>query len=240
MLGFPLRPQEQTQIWNIEAAVRFEPGPAAVKATLRIPSLTPGFALLDENFVSRGFGLATRNAPGREAQWTLRQASGQTLYYRALVYRDATRIAEDTTPPFPAPRSSTSLAYCDGRLIAEVRRQSADVASFTTELLGHLNLAQNDPYVSVFLRRGSTSADRARLATVLLAGAQIPARIAHGILLRSQPGPVQAGQLLEVHDGVQWLYFNPQTLEQGLPHDFFIWWRGDERIADIEGGSAPT
>src|ERR1041384_5925218 len=87
VLGFPPRPPEQTQIWNIEAAVRFEPGPAAVKTTLRIPTLTPGFALLDENFVSRGFGMATRNAPeGREAQWTLRQASGpQTLYYRALV-----------------------------------------------------------------------------------------------------------------------------------------------------------
>ena len=28
VLGFPLRQQEQTQIWNIEAAVRFEPGPA--------------------------------------------------------------------------------------------------------------------------------------------------------------------------------------------------------------------
>ena len=242
VLGFPLRPQEQTQIWNIEAAVRFEPGPAAVKATLRIPSLTPGFALLDENFVSRGFGLATRNAPaGREAQWTLRQASGpQTLYYRALVYRDAARIAEDTTPPFPAPPQldEPSRIAMEG-LIAEVRRQSADVASFTTELLRHLSLAQNDPYVSVFLKRGSTAADRARLATVLLAGAQIPARIAHGILLRNEPGPVQSEQLLEVHDGVQWLYFNPQTLEQGLPSDFYIWWRGDERIADIEGGSPP-
>jgi hypothetical protein len=240
VLGFPLRPQEQTQIWNIEAAVRFEPGPAAVKATLRIPTLTPGFALLDENFVSRGFGLATRNAPeGREAQWTLRQASGpQTLYYRAQVYRDATRIAEDTTPPFPAqPELDEPSRIAMEGLIAEVRRQSADVASFTTELLRHL--AQNDPYVSVFLKRGSTASDRARLATVLLAGAQIPARIAHGVLLRSEPGPVQAEQLLEVHDGVQWLYFNPHTLEQGLPRDFFIWWRGDERIADVEGGSAP-
>ena len=242
VLGFPLRPQEQTQIWNIEAAVRFEPGPAAVKATLRIPTLTPGFALLDENFVSRGFGLVTRNGPaGREAQWTLRQATGpQTLYYRALVYRDATRIAEDTTPPFPAPPQldEPSQIAMQG-LIAEVRRQSADVASFTTELLRHLNLAQNDPYVSVFLKRGSTGSDRARLATVLLAGAQIPARIAHGMVLRNEPGPVQAEQLLEVHDGVQWLYFNPQTLEQGLPNDFYIWWRGDERIADIEGGSPP-
>ena len=72
VLGFPIMPQEQRQVWNVEAAVTFEPGPAAVKATLRIPSLTPGFAVLDENFVSRGFGLSTRlSSAGREAQWTL-------------------------------------------------------------------------------------------------------------------------------------------------------------------------
>src|SRR5687767_13714641 len=94
VLGFPLMPQEQRQVWNVEAAVTFEPGPAAVKATLRIPSLTPGFTVLDENFVSRGFGLSTRiSATGREAQWAVRQANGpQTLYYRALVYQDPQRI----------------------------------------------------------------------------------------------------------------------------------------------------
>lgn len=240
VLGFPLTPQEETQIWNIEAAIKFEPGPAAVKATLRIPSLTPGFALLDENFVSRGFGLTTRNTPaGREAQWTLRQASGpQTLYYRALVYRDEQRNVEDTTPPFPEPPKldEPSRAALEA-LITEVRRQSADVASFTTELLRHVNRGHDDPYLNVFLGRGSTVEDRTRLATVLLAGAAIPARIAHGISLRAQSGPVQMEELLEVHDGVQWLYFNPQTIEQGLPQDFFIWWRGDEGIADIDGGA---
>ena len=104
VLGFPVTPEEETEIWNIEAALSFDPGPTAVKATLRIPALTPGFAILDENFVSRGFGLTTRNAPaGREAQWALREATGrQTLYYRALIYRDLTRLAEDTTPAFPA------------------------------------------------------------------------------------------------------------------------------------------
>ncbi len=240
VLGFPLTPQERTEVWNVEAALAFDPGPAAVKATLRIPSLTPGFALLDENFVSRGFGAATRYAPaGREVQWSLREASGrQTLYYRALVYRDPTRIAEDTTPPFPSPPQldEPSRAAVEG-LIAEVRRQSADVASFTTELLRHINQAQNDPYVSLFLRRGSTAAERAQLATVFLAAAQIPARVAHGVMLKSEAGPVDADPLLEVHDGVQWLYFNPQTLEQGLPPDFLIWWRGDQPIAEIEGGA---
>lgn len=240
VLGFPTMPEEETQIWNVEAAVSFDPGPAAVKATLRIPALTPGLAILDENFVSRGFGLTTRNSPsGREAQWALREAAGrQTLYYRALIYRDRTKLVEDTTPPFPSPPvlDEPSRAAVEG-LIAEVRRQSADVASFTTELLRHINQAENDPYVSLFLQRGSTAADRAQLATVFLAGAQIPARVAHGVQLRAEAGPVQADPLLEVHDGVQWLYFNPQTLEQGFPEDFLIWWRGDEPIAEIEGGS---
>jgi hypothetical protein len=86
------------------------------------------------------------------------------------------------------------------------------------------------------MTRGSAPADAAKLATLFLAGAQIPARIAHGIQLRNVPGPVQSQQLLEVHDGVQWLYFEPKTLAQGLPPDFLVWWRGDEPIANLEGG----
>jgi hypothetical protein len=239
VLGFPVEPQQTTQIWNIEAAVRFEPGPAAVKATLRIPSLTPGYSLLDENFISRGFGVTTRIAPaGREAQWAVREASGsQTMYYRAVVYRDETRLAEDTTPPFPTPPTLDEPSrIAMEALIAEVRGRSADVATFTAELLRRINLGEQDPYARLFLPRGHTVADRVQLATVLLAGAQVPARVAHGITLRSAPGPVQPESMLEVHDGVQWLYFDPTTLQQGLPRDFLIWWRGDEPIAEVEGG----
>jgi hypothetical protein len=240
VLGFPTQPQQETQIWTIEAALRFEPGPAAVKATLRIPSLTPGYSILDENFISRGFGVTTRNAPaGKEAQWAVREATGsQTMYYRAVVYRDDTRLAEDTTPAFPTPPTldEPSRVALEG-LIAEVRRQSADVSSFTTELLRRINQGDQDPYARLFLKRGHTVADRVQLATVFLAGAQIPARIAHGVTLRSAPGPVQTESMLEVHDGVQWLYFDPLTLQQGLPRDFLIWWRGDDPIAEIAGGS---
>src|SRR5690606_38359990 len=155
----------------------------------------------------------------------------------AIVYRDDTRLAEDTTPPFPTPPEldEPSRVALEG-LIAEVRRQAADVASFTIQLLRRINQGDQDPYVRVFLKRGETPADRAQLATVFLAGAQIPARVAHGIVLRSAPGPVQPESILEVHDGVQWLYLNPRTLQQGLPPNFLIWWRGDEPIAEVEGG----
>ena len=61
-LGYPLLPEEETRIWTVETTVQFDAGERAmpVKATLHIPGLTPGFAILDENFVSRGFGFTTR------------------------------------------------------------------------------------------------------------------------------------------------------------------------------------
>jgi hypothetical protein len=240
VLDYPLLPQEQRQVWNVEAAVSFEPGPAAVKATLRIPTLTPGFSVLDENFVSRGFGVSTRDSSaGREAQWAVRQTSGpQTVYYRALIYQDPQRIVEDTTPAFPArPDLDEPSQIAMEGLIEEVRRQSADVASFTAELLRRINQGEGDSYIRLFIERRASAAERAELATMILAGAQIPARVAHGIPLRDKSGTVRPDVLLEVHDGVQWLYFDPATLQQGLPGDFLIWWRGDDGIADLEGGS---
>jgi hypothetical protein len=243
VLQFPLQPQSQTQVWNVEAAVTFEPGPAPLKVTLRLPTLTRGYTVLDENFISRGFGVSTQtSAYGREAVWAVREAHGpQTVFYRATILKDPSRVVEDTTPPFPSPPQldEPSQIAMEG-LIAEVRRQSADVASFTTQLLKRIQRAENDPYISLFLRRGATAEERAHLATIVLAATHVPARVAHGVFLRNQNGTVQPIPLLEVHDGVQWLYFNPMTLERGLPPDFLIWWRGDAPIADVEGGSNAT
>ncbi|HSN71955.1 MAG TPA: UUP1 family membrane protein, partial [Steroidobacteraceae bacterium] len=160
------------------------------------------------------------------------------VYIRALVYQDPSRAGEDTTPPFPEPPALDPAAKIalDG-LIADVRRQSADVASFTSELLRRLNSPAAQDSVQLFLTRGSTPNDRAELATMLLAGAQIPARVAHGIRLREQAGPVQTVPLLEVHDGLQWLYFDPMTGAQGRPDDFLVWWRGEEPLVDVEGAT---
>jgi len=40
-----------------------------------------------------------------------------------------------------------------------------------------------------------------------------------------------------VHDGDQWLYFNPATGESNLPDRFLVWWRGNEPLVNVEGGS---
>ena len=119
VLGFPLQSDGVTEVWTVEVRVGFEPGPGPVKAGLYIPGLTPGFAILDENFVSRGFGFTTRYVSGgREVQWARRRSRGpQTLYYRAVIYKDPTRIESDTTPPFPPMEPNTELDSCSNWLV---------------------------------------------------------------------------------------------------------------------------
>src|SRR5690606_42002614 len=44
---------------------------------------------------------------------------------------------------------------------------------------------------------------------------------------------------LRSFNGDRWLYFNPETGEQGLPSDRLVWWTGDEPLVSLEGGRNP-
>ena len=71
----------------------------------------------------------------------------------------------------------------------------------------------------------------------MLAAARIPARMVRGFHLSGRQRSAQPVPWLEVHDGDQWLYFNPVTGEQALPKRFLVWWRGNESLVSVEGGS---
>ncbi len=239
VLGFPLLPDRQAQIWTVEAAVHFEAGAGPIKVKLYIPSLTPGFAMLDENFVSRGFGATPRYVSGgREVQWAKRRARGeQTLYYRVVVYRDPARVEDDTTPPFPTrPILAEPFGTAADMLVDDVGSRSADPASFTQELLKRLNQPESDENVDLLLGPAPEPVDVARTATTLLAAALIPARLLRGIYLQDQQRNAQVQPWLMVHDGTRWLYFDPRTGEQGLPDNFLLWWSGPEDLASVDGG----
>jgi hypothetical protein len=239
-LGYPIQPHRETPVWTVEVTVRFEAIPGPVKASLFIPGLTPGFAILDENFVSRRFGFTTRYvSAGREVQWARRRARGpQTLYYRAVVYEDPGRLESDTTPPFP-PRPQLGEPFNTAMevLVEDVGSKSADPASFAVELLERLSRPGMDQNVELLLGPAPSSVDRALTAITLLAAAQIPARLIRGVRLEEQQRQAEVLPWLEVHDGTRWLYFDPQNGEQGLPDDFLLWWRGEDSLFRIDGGS---
>jgi hypothetical protein len=240
VLGLPVTEDQQTTVWTVEAAISFIGGPGSIKTTLQLPTLTPGYTLMTENSVSKGYGFSVNfDSGGREAQWAIRRADGpQTLYYRAVLYEDPSSRQSDTTPPFPPPPTleepfNTAMQV----LVEEVREQSADPASFTAELLHRLNDPSPGQNVELLLSMSETRAGFVSTVTKILAAARIPARMMRGIMLTGQTRQAEIIPWLEIHDGLRWVNFDPGTGEEGLPRDYLVWWRGTQPLATVQGGS---
>lgn len=240
VLGFPLTDNQETPVWTIETSVEFNAGPGTIKVNLQIPTLTPGYRTLREFNVSKGYGFNLNYVSGgREAQWAVRSASGrQSIYYRRVIYEDPGSEQTDTTPPFPPPPViDEPLKTAVDVVITEVREHSADTATFTTELLRLVNVPSPDANIELLLSDSTTAADFVERMTTILAAARIPARMIRGIVLQDQQRSVEPVAWLEVHDGDRWRYFDPTSGAEGLPERFLMWWRGNEPLVRVEGGT---
>ena len=240
VLGFPLTGEQETPAWTIETSVHFDAGPGAIKASLKIPTLTPGFGTSEEYSVSKNYGFNVNAVSGgREAQLTVRRTAGrQTLYYRIVVYEDRDADFSDTTPPFPLPPViAEPMKTAVEVIVSEVEGHSADAASFTAELLRHVNSPSPGSTVNLLLSEVESSADFVQVMTTVLATARIPARIIRGMELQDQMSRASLTPWLEIHDGVQWRYFDPGSGAEYLPDDFLIWFRGNDSLVRVEGGT---
>ena len=93
------------------------------------------------------------------------------------VYRDEAEEEDRATPPYPPkPEEGEPYDTALDALVEEVRAQSADIGTFTAEMLRRLNDPSPDQYIDLFLGRVRNATERAELAVNLLAGARIPAR----------------------------------------------------------------
>ncbi len=238
-LGYPLVPAAEIQGWIVEARLSFEPMGGAVKAELAIPSDPPSYTLLDENFVSRGYGLQTeRRADNRYAVWSMRRPTGkQALYYRATVTpRDDTSLLQ-AVPALPAaPEYDELHAAAVNAILDEVRSKSADIATFSSLMMRMLASANPGENALLLLPRQASSEDRVRTAIYVLSGARIPARMARGVRLVDGARSLQAEAWLEVNNGSRWIPIDPTTGSHGYPEDFLVWWRGDVPAFAIERG----
>ena len=241
-LEFPLEGGAETETWTVQARVSFDPRGEAVRVQLELPVAATGYSILDENFVSRGFGLTTEeDEAGRRAVWTIRSASGrQAVYYRAVVHGRSQRPRPSDPPAFPeVPSLEEPYRTAMAAIVAEASGRSADTASLTTRLLQLLNDPNPGEDVRLFTGRSGSLAQRAEQTVTLLAGARVPARIAYGVSLAERTRQATFVPWLEVHTGERWIYFNPRTGEQAIPDDLFLWWRGDGDLIDVRGAGNP-
>jgi len=240
-LGLPLKPSEQSDVWTVEAKLRFKANGGPAKAKFYIPRDTPGFVKLNEDFISSNYGLATeQNELNREALWAVRRAKGkQVLYYRMELTRDDGARTPRTLPKplYPqVPEYDEPLGSAVMAVLKDVRSHSADVASFTRELLARLNTPQPDQNISLINKTGHGSVEWVRQLIQILAGARIPARIVYVLPLQDL---VKHGTLvpwIEVHNDFEWIAYDPVTGRQGFRDDVLVWRTGDDPLATIAGG----
>ncbi len=239
-LGFPLKSDLVEEAWTVQARLQMRAGTGPIRVEFQLPQATPGLGRLRESFISRGYGLAVEESGNdRVAHWTVRRASGQqSLFYQAVFYRDQFADFTAPQPPFPeVPELAEPYATAMQSIIDDVRRQSADVASFTTELLARINSSAPSEEVALFNSNPEFRGHPVRLARLLLAGARIPTEQINGFLLVDTDRRAQPERLLAVHNQRTWIVFDPVSGQRGLPERFLIWWVGDRPTVDVEGAT---
>jgi hypothetical protein len=244
-LGFPLKPKTRSQVWNVEARVTFVAENKPVKVSLFLPSSSARFAVVDEHFVSSGYGLlAAMDEDNRKAVWSIRRASDkQSLYYQAVVRAVRSRVARGsseeptiTAQPFTGPRLEAAKA-----IIGIVQARSADTPTMVSELISRFNRVQPGDNVTALLGSDPTMLRKAETAVRVLGQAGIPARVVRGISLEEDKGDfskkVALVPWLEVYHNKRWLSFDLYRGKTPVPAKWLPWWSGNQNLAQVEGGS---
>jgi hypothetical protein len=223
--------------------LRFQAKGGPVKVSLAIPSSTRQFVIMDEQFVSRAYGVNTAEEEDRrQAVWSIRDAQGsQTVYYRVVVLRSLRDPAPAGTKPPPLPPHGFSGASLEAakNLLATVHARSVDLDTFVGQLFERLNNPRPGTNLPLLLGKNPTSAKKVELAARLLSLAGIPARSVHGLRLTGEQRRAPLLHWIGVFDGKTWRGFDPQSGQPKRPADFLVWWRGASPLVKAEGADRP-
>lgn len=242
MLNIPLTEHEVDNLWNIDAKVEFQAKTnEPVKLQMFAPPAEQNHVILNESFISNNYGVSINKLDNnRRITWSARRASGkQTLYYRLVA--SSRYNLEEGKAKGPVYRESIAVDGVEKiaaeALLASIRQNSADVETFVTEAIKKVN-NRNDDNAKLLLRGDYSSTKKAEVIELVLSIAHVPIQRMHTIRLESSSN--QEPELwLRSFNGKKWLYFNPQTGEQGMPKDRLVWWYGDEPAFNLEGGLNP-
>jgi hypothetical protein len=237
-LNFPMWPGEKSATWNIEAQISFTAIDGPVKLSLHLPRNSRRYTIINENFISRGYGVTTSVKEGKRiATWSIRRSKGpQTLYYSATVRR---MQREDILVVAPrkvnAPEFKGVKREAAESLITDIREKSADLESLVPMLINRINQPLPGGDIELLLGKESSIQRKIELAENILALVGIAARAGHGIRLADEGKDVSVVHWLEVFDRKRWIAYNFDTGESELPEDYFPWWKGSEAMLQSQG-----
>lgn len=240
-LDLPLQPTSDVVNWEVEARIHFTAHDAPAKVSLFIPRNDTALKVIDQGFVSEGFGVTTASVgENRRAFFAMQKASGeQNIYYRFVVHR--ARVSSEvskTEAPIPhRPRfNEVDMAAAKG-LMRDLDRKAADDETLVRLVLKQVTGDPGSDAAQTLLGFGPSVRKRMVVASKLLALAGIAARPVNGVQLVDFARDAKFTHWLEAYVDGHWQAFGVHGAANRLPANSFPWWRGTGRLAKVDGGS---
>lgn len=239
-MEIPFTPGVQKPVWLIEARIDFDATGEPVTARLGLPDNPPGYRSFSEQAAAPGYGYSVVAENGvRRGEWSKREALGpQTIYYKTQFIDVDDAVAHDIPVDHPTPThvdwDGPSQETAAQQVLDTAWGKSSSPQSLTRELIKLLNSDNLDQNAALLL---SAQTDRSALVEKLINQAGIPARPALGLYLEDARRHQNLTRLVQVYDGHEWVLFNPNTGEQGVPENLLLWHTGGESILDVAGGN---
>ena len=233
--GFSFFPNQNTNVWAIEAQISFIAEGDRIKATLGIPVKNKGFKILEENVIANGYKVK-KNIDS--IVFTARDMVGeQDLYYKIMVFdnmngKDKLRDSAPDTPKKPLFDEQRQAQAEQILNLAEQQDGTDDVR----KLIALFNQEPLNPAVKSYLPVQYTPKAKIEFMRELLALKGIASRIARGLTLE-EGQKVIPDLMLEVYVNGAWRLYNPTTAVCGLPENFLLFQRGGKSLLDVEGGT---
>jgi len=241
VLGFPLMPEERTDVWRVEVQLQFEATGGPAKASLYVPGRTGDLVIVDQSFVSPGYGIGTERqlGHGMRADYSIRDAQGtQVLYYRAVVQPARVRdeISRDPVPALTPPQFEGAQRVAAETVIAAARQRSSDAATLAALVVKSLREAPRGGEAAFLLGPQPTTRRIATVAAQLIHFAGVPALVVNGLALAPERRNAQFTHWVEFHADGRWrpLYLN--DADSAAAHQLLAWWRGTVPVAEVSGG----
>lgn len=241
VLEFPTTPDTASRYFLVEAHAAFEGIGKPIKASLFLPRTSSRFLIVDESFVSRGYGLTTsQQGPNRTAEWTSRRALGtQGLYYRALVLvRPEGHLVKprdsEGAPPSPplleGPEREVALA-----ILTEARQRSVDTRTLVRALISLINERSASGQARPLVRRRASKAERLRAVIATLELADVQARLVQGIRITGEQGKAEPSSRIQVLAEDGWHLMKADGQFDDATTEFLPWWYGPDSLVSAEG-----
>lgn len=234
--GFSLRPKATTNVWNIDAHIRFTPNGEPIEISFGIPQESAEYKILNEDVSAKGYKIS-KSADGKRLKLTAApQKKVQNIYYRLKVYdnEDSRGNLIDSEMP------KVKKPIYDEQTKQQVENiwAAAQVfeGSLPQKIITIFNKQPINPALNAFLPVEINEKQRVEKMIELLAFKDVPARMARGVRLKENKQESAPDLMLEAFDGHKWRLYNIYTGVDGLPKNFMIFQRGGKSLLDVVGG----